>query len=105
MDKIKVIIKKPGQKYGTVCYMYNTLESFQTAVGGYIETVPLGAENIMVVNEEGKIRGLEANMHVGSWPFGDTIRGTVVVVGHTEDEFSDVTIDFKQWKKLVDAWR
>lgn len=38
-----------------------TLEELQKYVGGYIELIYLPHENIMVVNEEGKVNELETN--------------------------------------------
>lgn len=39
------------------------LETLQEAVGGYIEAVFLGGDDVMIVNEEGKIIGLPVNNH------------------------------------------
>lgn len=38
------------------------LDEMQLAVGGYIEFVYLNDGNVLVVNEEGKLRGLDLNM-------------------------------------------
>ena len=38
------------------------LEELQKAVGGYIEIINLGNDQLMVVNEEGKIDGLPYNL-------------------------------------------
>lgn len=40
---------------------YFTLEELQTIVGGYIECVYLKDNMTMVVNEEGKLKGLPCN--------------------------------------------
>ena len=37
------------------------LEELQRYVGGYIEVVVLGSQQVMVVNEEGKMMGLQRN--------------------------------------------
>lgn len=59
------------------------LRDLQDAVDGYIEIVrPFGISCdhlVMVVNDEGLIRGLPANP-VGSLIYGDTIAGTVVIM-------------------------
>jgi hypothetical protein len=39
-----------------------SLERLQELVGGYIETIPLDKDTILVVNEEGKLKGLPVNM-------------------------------------------
>lgn len=38
-----------------------TLSELQAIVGGFIEIVPLDEEHIMVVNEEGLLKGLDEN--------------------------------------------
>lgn len=38
-----------------------TLELLQSIVEGYIEIVHIGNDELMVVNEEGRLRGMEAN--------------------------------------------
>lgn len=38
-----------------------SLEELQKIVGGYIEVLRLGSEQIMVLNEEGKLYGLGVN--------------------------------------------
>ena len=63
--------------------MPNTLEAFQTAVGGDIETLGLDSGAVLVCNEEGKLLGLPANRRVG----GDTIAGTFLIAGSADGEF------------------
>ena len=60
---IKVLKVAPGQAPERIT-MPNTLEAFQEAVGGYIETVGLDANAVLVCNEEGKLSGLPANRQV-----------------------------------------
>lgn len=103
--KIKVIIKRPDEKYGHVAYMSNTLRALQKAVGGPIETVRITDDAICIVNEEGKLRNLEPNFFVGTLPFADLIVGTAVIVGTNGEEFSDCPLDFKIWKRLMDNWK
>lgn len=64
-----------------------SLEELQGVVGGYIEILPLDSEDktIMVLNEEGKLTGLELNpkatfltRDIGLMP-GDVIVGPVLV--------------------------
>ena len=68
----------------------NTLEAFQEAVGGYIETLTLVPEKVvMIVNEEGRLRGLPWNL-AASIVAGFGIVGTALVVGVDGEEFCDV---------------
>ena len=60
----------------------NTLEAFQEAVGGYIETVTLERTGLVViVNEEGKLMGLPLNgmLNIGRL-IGEPLAGPVLVV-------------------------
>ena len=89
MKKEKIVVAViPASTQGKAPYMKiipNTLEAFQEEVGGYIEVVPLGMGAVMVVNEEGKISGLEYNCDF----FQDEICGNIVVCGEEGEEFSD----------------
>lgn len=99
MKKIKVIVKRPDEEYGHMTYVSNTLENLQKTVDGYIETVPLPCGVIAIVNEEGKIQGLEPNLRIP----GDTLVGTIIICGTDGEEFADVPIDFKAWKQYIDV--
>lgn len=70
-----------------------TLAELQTMVGGYIEAVRLDGDQIMWVNEEGKLKGLplnpEATRMAALWDLSallicDPIVGDVVVANTTE---------------------
>ena len=103
--KIRVKEKRPDEKYGHVTHMSNTLQAFQKAVDGPIETISIVPQGIVcIVNEEGKLRNLEPNFYMGRAPFGDRIVGTAVIVGTDGEEFCDCPIDFYIWKSLIDIW-
>lgn len=61
--KIKVIIKRPDEKYGHVTGISYKLENLQKTVGGYIETLTLPGY-VLIVNEEGRINGSPFNCWV-----------------------------------------
>ena len=83
---MKVIVKEVG-KLPRIEDIENTLQSLQTLVGGYIETVTLHDNVVLICNEEGKIAGLPPNFGIG----GDTIVGTAVFVAHDgKGEFTDL---------------
>lgn len=67
--------------------MPNTLEAFQEAVGGDIETVGLDATAILVCNETGKLIGLPANRRLDD----DVIAGTFLIVGAEDGEFCSLS--------------
>lgn len=98
MAKIKVIIKRPDEKYGHVTHISARLENLQNTVGGYIETVTVIKGVILICNEEGKLRDMEPNM----WLNGDLIRGTVIICGQNGEDISDIPITLQQWRNIVD---
>jgi len=101
--KVRVIIKRPDEKFGHVTNISTRLENLQKTVEGYIETVPLAHNVTLICNEEGKLRDLEPNFRLGK-DFADVIVGTVIVIGVDGEDFCDVPITFKTWKKLLEEW-
>ena len=68
----------------------NKLEAFQEAVDGYIETLTLVPDEVvMIVNEEGLLRGLGINP-LATALYCSAIVGVAVVVGIDGEEFCDV---------------
>ena len=66
-------------------------------MGGYIETVTFASDCALVVNEDGKMQGLEPNF----WFVGDLIVGTAFFVGVAGEDFCGLTDDLlnilKEW--------
>lgn len=98
--KIKVIVKRPDEKYGHVTNISNTLENLQKTVDGYIETLTLPGY-VLILNEEGRINGSPFNCWVEGFP----IFGTIIVAGATDEDFDDVDISFEEWKAIIDESR
>lgn len=79
---MRCLIVKPG-KLPKEIVVENLLEALQDEVEGYVEFVPLSDDAVMIVNEEGKLRGMPVNR----WLIGpdgrlcDVIRGNIVIVG------------------------
>lgn len=96
MSKIRVIIKRPDEKYGHVAWISNTLENLQKTVDGYIETVTIATDAAIVCNEEGKLRNLEPNMTI----LGEPFVGTIIFVGVKGEEFTDFPLNFEAYKAL-----
>lgn len=65
----------------------NSLEELQSLVGGHIETYTMPNEAICVCNEDGKLRGLYANIRIGS----EIIHGDCFICRANEEEFASVT--------------
>lgn len=100
--KVRCIIKRPDEKYGHVTNISTTLKNLQNIVEGPIETVSFG-KDVLIVNEEGKLRGLERNFKFGEI-FFDIIVGTAILIGQDGEDFGDVHMDFKTWKSLLGKW-
>lgn len=93
-DMIRVIVKKPGRRpYST--HIANSLKSLQGQVEGYIETLPVG-NMLMIVNEEGKLKHLQANFYIKDYK--DVIHGNAVFVGTTGEDLADCPMTFKEFK-------
>lgn len=80
------VIKHPGEPAKQI-EIDKTLEALQKAVGGYIETVTLFEDVILICNEEGRLMNLPYNMEF----LGVHFVGPVLVVGRAEDEFRSLT--------------
>ena len=85
-NQILVVIKEPGQAPRVEPLFDNTLEAFQKAVGGYIESVTVAEDMVIICNEEGRLRGLPFNVEL----FGVGFVGTIVVAGVKGDEFASL---------------
>lgn len=88
MERIKVVIKEPG-KYAHMAEIGNNLESLQEIVGGYIETVTICTDLVLICNEDGRLLGLPYNCNY----CGADFVGTIILAGVDGDEFTDVPIE------------
>lgn len=96
MSKITVMRLCPGGDCAVI-EIDNTLEEFQKAVGGYIETVTLSQDLVLVCDEEGIFKGKTINEPVSIFVKG--IVGDVLLVSIEEDEFASVTDRMIEWTK------
>ena len=87
---MRVIFKEPGKEPRTMI-IPNTLKMLQDLVGGYIETIRVSDRAILIMNEEGKLKGLEPNFFFGA--IGDIIVGPVIIVGDGGEDFTDLPDD------------
>ena len=93
VELITVVIKMPGEE-PEVATIYNRLKSYQKFVDGFIESVPapFDYDNInIVMNDEGKIRKMGANIFVPEYK--DIFAGPILAVGVTDD---------LTWRSLTD---
>ena len=84
--QILAIVKEPGQAPRLEPLFENSLESFQGTVGGYIETVTLGEDLVVICDEEGRLKGYPFNIEIGGIGFV----GTILAVGRKGDEFASL---------------
>ena len=78
----------------------NTLEVLQAEVGGLIQCVYLDDGYLAIVNEEGKINGMEMNRRLGN----DIICGPFFICADNNDgEFSSLTEEQMKKAKLYFA--
>lgn len=96
MRKIKAIVKRPDEEFGHMTWISDTLENLQRTVDGYIETVTIEKNCVIICNEEGRLKGLEPNCTI----CGHEFVGTIAIVGVDGEEFTDVPMDFKTWKAV-----
>jgi len=86
-NTIKVLKIEPG-KMPYEKEMVNELEGIQAEVEGMFECVYLDHNCIAVVNEEGKLNGMELNRRIGN----DIIAGPFFICGDSDDgEFISLT--------------
>ena len=104
-ELIKVVIKRPGSE-AEIDYIENELEALQNIVGGYIETVTISQDAVIICNEEGRLIGLPYNCTF----CGVDLVGTILVAGVKGEEFTNVSLeleDLRTWftlKKREEAW-
>ena len=84
---MKTIVKHPGHP-AHFAHVPNTLEGLQSVVDGYIETVTISPDLVMICNEEGFLRHLPDNCQV----CGMRIVGTFILAGVNGDKFDDVPL-------------
>lgn len=83
---MRIIFKEPHKDPRTMI-IPNDLSVMQDLVGGHIEVVRFKYGLIGIVNEEGKLLGLEPS---GLNYYGDQLVGNVILCGEDGEEFADV---------------
>lgn len=95
MKKIFVWIKHPGDPPRHV-WISDNLEALQRNVDGYIETVTLTEDLVVICNEEGRLMNLPYNCEV----CGIEFVGTIIFAGIQGEEFADCPLDAKKMKAM-----
>ena len=116
MDRYAIVIPSEGDMVLLHCWPGDglDLETLQGLVEGPIETVPTGLADgwsleegvglTLIVNEEGKLRGLPINDSATDMAavLGDTIVGNAVLMGVRGEDF--VGLQETAAKIIVRAW-
>lgn len=95
-DEIRVIRKAPGKAPEEI-WIPNTLEALQAEVDGYIETVRIASDCVIVCDEEGLLKNKPMNQTKIGWRFA----GTVLLVGTRGEEFTDISITLEAAKFIL----
>ncbi|QAT43469.1 DUF3846 domain-containing protein [Aminipila luticellarii] len=82
---MKALRKRPGEAAEEI-QIDNTLEALQKEVGGYIESVTIATDLVILCDEEGRLKGKAHNCNL----LGVDFVGSIIVAGVNGDEFSDV---------------
>lgn len=83
---MKVFFKEPGKAIRQM-NVPNKLHTLQQLIGGYIESVTLCSDLVILCDEEGRLKGLPYNCEF----CGIDFCGPIMFVGANEDgEFCDV---------------
>jgi len=105
-SKIRAIIKRPDELTGHMTNISHTLENLQKIVGGYIECIPLRDDVVILVNEYGKIQGLDFNIphpHTNK----DFLVGTIIICGVKGEHFVSLPPSFEMstWRGVLERLR
>ena len=84
---LKIVVVEPN-KVPYVKEIEDTLEAKQAIVGGYIETIRLPQDFYIIVNEEGKMKGLEPNRMIRGL---DMLVGTFFITKSYNRDFATLT--------------
>lgn len=109
-EKIDILLFKTDGSYEEIAVL-NELNELQKLVGGYIETVTISNEIILICDEEGRIKNKRSNPHLRD------ICGDFILCGADGENFRSLTEKEKYIliktifgpteyrKKLSDNWQ
>ena len=94
MEEIYVWRKQPGELPEFI-KIKNDLKTLQDYVGGYIETVTIASNKVVICNEEGLLMGMPYNCTIKGIDFV----GPVIMAGIKGDEFASFPV--RKRKKII----
>ena len=104
--KIRVIIKRPDERYGHVCNISDSEDNLKRIVDGRLKVTQITHSVFLMENHDGYVLDLPKNFSMGKWPFTNTVRGTAIVLGYDVEngEYIDCPLNFQIWKQLLKDW-
>lgn len=99
--KIRVIMC-PANRAPYTCWIENSLSNMQRIVGGYIVTVNIAEDAVIVCNDEGRLIGLPENKSLPVRGFC----GDCFICGADGEEFASLQENAKRFllRKCRDSW-
>ena len=85
--KIKVVVQNPGE-LSRIVTIPNTLEAMQELVGGYIEPHHICGSLVLVMDEDGRLKGLPETIRCVQY---GTIVGPVFITADKDEDFRSLT--------------
>lgn len=92
---MRVLWKVPGGQWQEST-IPNALEALQEAVGGYIETLTLTSDKVIICNEEGRLKGMPHCCSI----LGIDFVGPVLIAGVKSDKFTNCPVSLQEWEKF-----
>lgn len=85
-NKVVTVVKKANEREAKIVTVEDTLSTWQGIVGGYIETIGLTDDILIILNEEGKLMDLKPNFVLPCYDGGyETIVGDVAFIGYNDE--------------------
>ncbi len=83
---MRILYKRPEDKYGKLIDVENSLEALQELIGGFLEAVSYGYNDVLICDEDGQAKGLKPNIYCDA----GLILGPIIICGSDEEEFTDI---------------
>lgn len=82
-----IVLKKRPNENTTLTVVDNDLKALQEAVGGYIETVTLASDAVVICDEEARLKGKPYCCSISNLDF----YGTILVAGVKGEDFASLS--------------
>jgi len=79
-EAITVSIKQPGEP-ATLAMIPNELQALQDIVQGHIDIIRIDSERVIVINEGGRLNGMQYNCDVAVGGYLTPIYGPIIMCG------------------------